>query len=192
MSELKYFSERAVETLYRSVEQNLDWYHSPSDSAPIVHGLEHAIRNTRRRGVLVKEILETGPEPSRLDGTNALAVYGSTPLRELRPRDAADPRVWTYLCHMECPQYVTVRWLKERPRDDRIAVSRVRNHFFAKGNRGIIRDNALSRLWWLGYIAQEVNPGDPVRRDTAPFLSGCESRPATVAPAGSSRSGRWR
>ena len=27
---------------------------------------------------------------------------------------------------------------------------------------------------------------------TAPFLSGCESRPATVAPAGSNRSGRWR
>ena len=31
-----------------------------------------------------------------------------------------------------------------------------------------------------------------VRRDKAPFRSGCESRPATVAPAGSSRSGRWR
>ena len=31
-----------------------------------------------------------------------------------------------------------------------------------------------------------------VRRDKAPFPSGCESRPATVAPAGSSRSGRWR
>ena len=28
--------------------------------------------------------------------------------------------------------------------------------------------------------------------DKAPFLSGCESRPATVVPAGSSRSGRWR
>ena len=28
-----------------------------------------------------------------------------------------------------------------------------------------------------------------VRRDKAPFLSGCESRPATVAPAGNSRSG---
>ena len=31
-----------------------------------------------------------------------------------------------------------------------------------------------------------------VRRAKAPFLSGCESRPATVAPAGSSQSGRWR
>ena len=31
-----------------------------------------------------------------------------------------------------------------------------------------------------------------VRRDKAPILSGCEPRPATVAPAGSSRSGWWR
>ena len=37
-----------------------------------------------------------------------------------------------------------------------------------------------------------LNPHYSVRRDKAPFLSGCESRPATVAPAGSSRSGRWR
>ena len=31
-----------------------------------------------------------------------------------------------------------------------------------------------------------------VRRERRHFFSGCESRPATVVPAGSSRSGRWR
>ena len=36
---------------------------------------------------------------------------------------------------------------------------------------------------WIGYYRLTV------RRGKAPFLSGCESRPATVAPAGSSRSG---
>ena len=39
---------------------------------------------------------------------------------------------------------------------------------------------------------QAANLHYSVRRDKVPFLSGCESRPATVAPAGSSRSGRWR
>ena len=39
---------------------------------------------------------------------------------------------------------------------------------------------------------RERYPGISVRRAKAPFLSGCESRPATVAPAGSSRSGRRR
>ena len=36
------------------------------------------------------------------------------------------------------------------------------------------------------------NPEIPVRRGKAPYPSGCESRPATVAPAGSSRSARRR
>ena len=40
--------------------------------------------------------------------------------------------------------------------------------------------------------SRELNLHYSVRRDKVPFLSGCESRPATVAPAGSSRSGRWR
>lgn len=163
MSVLKYFSERAVETLYRSAGERLDWYYSPSDSAPIPRGVGHAIRDARQPAAPLRKILETGPASSSLDGRNALAVYRDTPLRQLRPRDAADERVWTYLCHVDCPSYVAGRWLRQRPRDDAIALSRVRNHFFAKGNRGIIRDNALSRLWWLGYIAHEVNPDDPAK-----------------------------
>ena len=37
-----------------------------------------------------------------------------------------------------------------------------------------------------------LTPQYQVCRGKAPSLSGCESRPATVAPAGSNRSGRWR
>jgi hypothetical protein len=37
----------------------------------------------------------------------------------------------------------------------------VHNHFFAKGNRALIRDNGVSRLWWLGKIAHDVDPEDP-------------------------------
>ena len=41
-----------------------------------------------------------------------------------------------------------------------------------------------------GYMASGApSPVFAVRRAKAPFLSGCDSRPATVAPAGSSRSG---
>ena len=114
-------------------------------------------------GVSLNDALETGKDPSRLDAENAMAVYGDTPLGKLRPLVAADERVWAYLCHMDCPQYVARRWLKERPNDNKVAASRVRNHFFAKGNRGIIRDNAVSRLWWLGHIAHDVSPRDPMK-----------------------------
>ena len=66
------------------------------------------------------------------------------------------------------------------------------------GTLSYYRKKGDSLIWDLleGVIAGEERvesrQDDPVRRDKAPFLSGCESRPATVAPAGSSRSGRWR
>ena len=41
-------------------------------------------------------------------------------------------------------------------------------------------------------IAKDGSLRFAVRRAKAPFLSGSEPRPAIVAPAGSSRSGRWR
>ena len=54
-----------------------------------------------------------------------------------------------------------MRWLKDRPKKTEDAVRKVHNHYFATGNRGIIRDNAISRLWWLGKIAFDADPDDP-------------------------------
>jgi hypothetical protein len=34
----------------------------------------------------------------------------------------------------------------------------IQNHWFAKGVRGRMRDNGVSRLWWMGYIASKI-PG---------------------------------
>ena len=82
-------------------------------------------------------------------------------LKNLTPQQAADERLWTYLCHMEYPRYVARRWLTSRPESNDDAARKVRNHFFARGNRPLIRDNALSRLWWLGSIAHEVEADAP-------------------------------
>ena len=160
---LKYYTEKAVETLYASIVERLDWYYSPTNSAPAIRGLHDPIRETRRDDVNLRNVLEVGDTPSRQDATNAISLYGETALRTLRPQEAADARLWVYLCHADCPRYVASRWLKDRPADDKKAADRVRNHFFATGNRGIIRDNGLSRLWWLGYIAHEVSPTDPLK-----------------------------
>lgn len=158
---LKYFSGGAVEQLYRSVEQHLNWYYSPSDQASFIGSLRDTIRESRRRDTTLKNVLETGHEPSQDDATNAMILYGQTSLKDLQPQEAADERLWVYLCHMDSPQYVAGRWLKDRPADDKLASARVRNHFFARNNRAIIRDNGLSRLWWLGCIAYEASPDDP-------------------------------
>ena len=82
-------------------------------------------------------------------------------LSGLTPHQASIERMWVYLCHCDCPQYVTARWLRGRPEKDEDAVREVRNHFFAVGNRALIRDNAVSRLWWLGKIAHDIDPENP-------------------------------
>ena len=62
------------------------------------------------------------------------------------------------------------------------------------GDSTITMTHGDEREFYVGERRDAViaSPDYSVRRDKAPFLSGCESRPATVAPAGSSRSGRWR
>ncbi len=95
------------------------------------------------------------------DAENAMLIWKA--LTKLTPQQAADERLWVYLCHEQCAQYVKRRWLGKRPKKDEDAVREVRNHFFVNGNRGLIRDNGVSRLWWLGFIAHNVDDEQPRR-----------------------------
>lgn len=70
------------------------------------------------------------------------------------PYLARDPRVWVYLTHTNLLDYARKRW--PIPDDDDAAITHIRKHFFAVGSRGIERDNAASRLWWMAAICSRV------------------------------------
>ena len=161
MAKLRYYTVATVERLRGSVEERLDWYYDPSSgSADPVLTASQAIRESRldAQSFADKLTLPAGAV-GVADSRSAQTVY--TALKKLTPQQASDERLWTYLCHVECPAYVSGRWLGPRPGKDEEAARRVRNHFFAHGNRALIRDNGLSRLWWLGFIACDVEPEDP-------------------------------
>lgn len=170
---LKHYTTTAVERLRDTVETRLDWYYDPRehDVDPILTATD-AVRDSRlevrKDAAKLKLILpddvsiaegESGNPTGAADAESALAVYDAFSI--LTPQQAADERLWTYLCHVEYPKYVSRRWLSTRPAENDDAVRKVRNHFFARGNRPLIRDNGLSRLWWLGSIANEVEPDAP-------------------------------
>lgn len=67
---------------------------------------------------------------------------------------ARDPRLWVYLTHTFLLGYSRKRW--PIPNDDEKAVAHIRKHFFANGARGIERDNAASRLWWMASLCDRV------------------------------------
>lgn len=74
-------------------------------------------------------------------------------LPEMTPYLARDDRFWIYLTHVDLLAYSRKRW--PIPDDDEKAVSHIRTHFFVNGVRGIERDNAASRIWWIAQISSQ-------------------------------------
>ena len=159
MTKLRYFTSEAVEHLRQSVGDRLDEYFAPKGSIRAASSLD-GVRESRLNAPTLNQGLAIDDKtPSATDVRNSLYVYHA--LSDLTLHQASIERLWVYLCHCDCPRYISQRWLKQRPEMDEDAIRMVNNHFFATGNRGLIRDNGVSRLWWLGKIAQDVDPKDP-------------------------------
>ena len=159
MSRLRYFTTESLETLRLAVPSRLDWYYSPDDTLESI--LSQCSSRESRLPIpnLSGRLVLNEDQPSVTDIDNAILVYDS--LRDLTSHQASIERMWVYLCHCDCPGYVAHRWLKRRPENTEQAVRKVYNHFYATGNRAFIRDNGVSRLWWLGKVAHDVAPEDP-------------------------------
>lgn len=162
MAKVRYFTASAVDDLRSEIVRRLDWYYQPSqDGARKWVNPREALRDAGIDAAEIGGLLEISAQSHRDDPHNAIAVYNA--LSELTPHQASEERLWTYLTHMQGAEYVAARWLSDRPDDDEKAAQKVRNHFFARGNRALIRDNGISRLWWLGFIAHKTDPEAPDR-----------------------------
>lgn len=157
MRAVRYFTERSVDTLRSGIAEHLDWYYSGDGDLADRWPESRESRVERRSAALTLD--DRRKKPHLRDSDNALRVHDH--LGALTPHEASEERLWVYLCHVECADYLRVRWLGKRPKKTEEAVGKVRNHFFARGARALIRDNGISRLWWLGKIAREVDPKDP-------------------------------
>ena len=159
MTSLRYFTTEVLEDLRVKIAKRLDWYYAPEGPPPGI-ALVGGVRESRLAApALAEQLVIDAVRPSSTDAENALFVYQA--LSDLTSHQASIERMWVYLCHCDCSQYVTARWLGRRPEKDEEAVRQVRNHFFAAGNRAFLRDNAVSRLWWLGKIAHDVDAENP-------------------------------
>ncbi len=160
MKIVQYYTDQAVESLRDDIETNLDWYYTGKGVQPAPKNLERPVRESHFRMENIMEVLEVSEEnPSELDSGNAIRLYAALP--QMTPKVASMEKLWTRLSHGEGAEYISRRWLVTRPEDNEKAAKAVRNHFFAKGNRGVIRDNGLSRLWWLGHIAHRTDRENP-------------------------------
>ena len=159
MTNIRYFTSEALEQLRNSVGEHLDWYYAPYGILPATLSPSGVREANLPAPALSGSLAVDDKQPAATDVDNALLVFRE--LSRLTPHQASIERMWVHMCHCECPNYVTARWLNQRPENDQDAAKKVRNHFFAGGSRALIRDNGVSRLWWLGKTANEIAPQDP-------------------------------
>lgn len=147
-----------VRRIKEGVPFNLDWYSSPDDPFPFrEYGgtLDAKIEVRDFQGGLERE----GASLLDAEVSNSLKVHEA--MSSLTPHQACIEGMWVYLCHTECAKYVRDRWLGSNQLANKDRKRTVLAHFFADGPRGLMRQNGISRLWWLGHLAKLTFPESP-------------------------------
>jgi len=109
------------------------------------------------------------------DNENCTLVYEK--LDNLTAAQATDERFWVTAGFTVGKEYAMARWKfgeevdEEEGLEEQAASSNKKivqqntsnliNHWFCVNARNRMRDHAISRLWWMGYIARRVDPKNP-------------------------------
>jgi len=149
MQKISLFKENAVNELFEKVSENLESYRSG--------GFDHLKDANFFLDYSIDFDEEIAKSLSCSDDDHnevccCMALHSS--LGGVTPYLARDERLWARLSHIEFLNYARSRW--PIPADDGKAIDHIKTHFFARGSRGIERDNAISRLWWMAQICSKV------------------------------------
>ena len=151
---LGYFTEEAYEKLLHEIPQNADNYSSNEDWLPTYFGSSDGYFKTSSVDVSMFVPSYTpgkkdDAQKSQEDLVNTRLIYEA--FRNLTPLQASNKYMWTYLCHAvpEYKSYIQDRWMQEERSNT------IKNRFFVTTPGSLLNDNALSRLWWYGYLTYD-------------------------------------
>ena len=166
MANLRYFDETVYGNLYADIKNNIDFYASSDvelkDLLPnIPYYGESTISANLPSELDFKNDMNTN-EKNKSDIVNTRFIYEA--LKALSPLVATNGYLWSYLCHTKYKKYVIARWIKNPEDEDKHekTVETIKKRFFCSSDKKVImRMNAISRLWWAGYLTYDENHGDP-------------------------------
>lgn len=103
--------------------------------------------------------LDTSEEkPALTDFPNTQKVYDN--LNFLTPSEASEERLWAGLTLWHFNSYTKYRWKITKDNTPQ-NIQNIKNHFFfGYGTRRSLSRNALSRLWWIGYLTYDDSRKD--------------------------------
>lgn len=151
---IKYFSESAYADLFDSIKEHEALYCGDNNSwINDFFGEKIYAKDSRIECTLPSLSTEFD------EYSNVITFYEALK-DKLTPKQASNPYLWSYLTHCEYWGYAHSRWSKEG-----MSVQTIQQRFFCNnfdGNRIGFMRNAISRLWWMGYLSyQEDRPGNP-------------------------------
>jgi len=158
---LIYFTKDAYKLLKKDLNANRNNYYSEDpwlDEYFATAGLDEFYR-TSSIAVPNIDLICSGDDietKNRDDLINIKTLY--TDYKDkITPLQASDPLLWSALCHIVFKDYILKRWKKA---DDTVSIDK---RFFAtEGRSSLLYYNAISRLWWSGYLTyDEENKGNP-------------------------------
>ncbi|MER8817192.1 DUF6339 family protein [Mesorhizobium sp. M0142] len=155
MARLRYLSVRTVETLRQNIVDNIERYNA-TDFDDLMNDGEWSIELSL--DVDLAPLADLNPEGSaQTEIANSRLVWRA--LGHLKPSLAYEEGIWARLTHVDCLKYTRSRWLAGIA-DAAELEQNIGTHFFARTLNMRRDDNAISRLWFNGYIASQTIPDD--------------------------------
>lgn len=147
----RFFKAQKVQDLTSSIRENLESYRTGNFDF-----IANNPDNYFETSLEIDEVKLTSIDCDKSDQKevkNCILMYEG--MGEFSHYLARDERLWTYLTHTLLLKYARNRW--PIPDDDEKAVKHIKNHLFCIGARGIERDNASSRLWWMASLCHRAH-----------------------------------
>ena len=157
---LNFLPDSLLAALKRNIPDNIQKYKTGDKEWLDEYVLAAKLPEPAQSGIEISDLpvllLDNGNPVSDTDA--ATRVHEC--FRKLKPVQAGDERLWSYLCHCEpFYGYVRARWIKQDGELNEKAV--LRRFFFENKGIGGITRNALARLWWYGYLTYEDGAPEP-------------------------------
>lgn len=157
---LGYFTEDAFDKLLHDIPANAENYSSDEDWLPIYFSgssdyFKMSSVDVNRFTPSYIPGRKDDKQKSQEDLVNTRLIYDA--FKGLTPLQASNKYMWSYLCHAvpEYREYIRDRWMQEERKNT------IKSRFFVTTPGSLLNDNALSRLWWYGYLTYDRSSSNP-------------------------------
>lgn len=157
----KIFKTKIIDKLEEDIIVNKEYYlHMEENPIWLIEMFRNSGNNNYEVNSKIEvepfELVLGGPET---DKENARIIYSH--LKYLKPVQAVSSELWTYMTHIQFPQYMASRWKINYNENEKKLKEVIKQRFFAvRGSKGVIR-NGIARLWWAGFWGYDENREDP-------------------------------